>query len=61
MVVAVAMRLRHGSTMSDSDLANALAAGFGALVLGIAHEDNGSAQAPTGTVVNVVNDGKASK
>ena len=45
MIAAVAMRLRHGSTISDAQLADALAVGFGALVVAIAHEDNGNAQA----------------
>ena len=51
MVAALAMRLRPGSTMSDAQLADALAVGFGALVLGIAHEDNGNAQANAAVIV----------
>lgn len=44
MVSAVAMYVHHALTADQ--LANALTAGFGVLVLAISHEENGAAQGP---------------
>lgn len=45
MVSAVAMYARHG--ISAEQLSQALSAGFGILVLALAHEQNGTNQAAT--------------